>query len=128
MAAKYGYPLLNPGSSSSLVLTGGGLCVRPMKTMATSTGFFGGLPMMAKNLSLDLSIRVNLVAMGGVDTEMWDHLGEHKVELIQSIEDRTITGKIGQVEDVVQAYLYCMKDKNVCGSTIFTEGGYLSKD
>jgi NAD(P)-dependent dehydrogenase (short-subunit alcohol dehydrogenase family) len=99
-----------------------------MKTMATSTGFFGGLPMMAKNLSLDLSIRVNLVAMGGVDTEMWDYMGENRDGLIKSIEAGTITGKIGQVEDVVQAYLYCMKDKNVCGSTIFSEGGYLSKD
>lgn len=35
------------------------------------------------------------------------------------------TGAIGQVEDVVEAYLYLMKDKNASGSIVETTGGTL---
>jgi len=33
------------------------------------------------------------------------------------------TGNMGQVEDVAEAFLYAMKDKNLTGSMISTNGG-----
>jgi NAD(P)-dependent dehydrogenase (short-subunit alcohol dehydrogenase family) len=35
------------------------------------------------------------------------------------------TGKVGQPEDVAESYLYCMRDANVTGSVISTNGGHL---
>lgn len=35
------------------------------------------------------------------------------------------TGRAGQVEDVAETYLYCMKDRNLTGGVISTNGGVL---
>ena len=35
------------------------------------------------------------------------------------------TGAIGQVEDVAEAYVYLMKNKNASGSIVETTGGTL---
>jgi hypothetical protein len=35
------------------------------------------------------------------------------------------TAKIGKVEDVAEAFLYAMKDRNLTGSMISTNGGAL---
>jgi hypothetical protein len=36
---------------------------------------------------------------------------------------RLLMGRIGQVEDVTEAYLYVIKDQNVTGSVVSTNGG-----
>jgi hypothetical protein len=41
------------------------------------------------------------------------------------LKARMTTGQIGRVEDVVEAYLYLMKDKNVSGSVVESTGGTL---
>jgi len=35
------------------------------------------------------------------------------------------TGRVAKVEDVAESYLYLMKDKNVTGTMISTNGGAL---
>lgn len=50
---------------------------------------------------------------------------EQKKEAFKSFESKMATGRVGQVEDVAESYLYCMKDKNLTGSMISTNGGSL---
>jgi NAD(P)-dependent dehydrogenase (short-subunit alcohol dehydrogenase family) len=125
MVVKYGAPLLKPGSSSSIVLTGGTISYLPIPNWSVVAGYASGLHGMVRNLSLDLKVRVNLVTPGGVQTEMWEFGSKEENEAwAKSFEKTTVTGRVGRVEDVVQAYLYCMKDENFVGGTIVTEGGY----
>jgi NAD(P)-dependent dehydrogenase (short-subunit alcohol dehydrogenase family) len=78
-------------------------------------------------LALDLKpLRVNLISPGAVETELWDGLEEGKrKEMMKGFEEKMATGKVGQPEDVAESYLYCMRDGNVTGSVISTNGGHL---
>ena len=78
---------------------------------------------MVRNLALDLKpTRVNLISPGAVDTELWNTV-DQKEEVLAEMGKRTLTGKIGQVQDVVEAYLYVLKDENSTGSCVSTNSG-----
>ena len=71
-------------------------------------------------------MRVNLISPGAVETELWDGLPKDKrAEMMKGFEAKMATGKVGQPEDVAESYLYCMRDGNVTGSVISTNGGHL---
>lgn len=80
-----------------------------------------------RGLALDLKpIRVNLVSPGVVDTDLWAGMSQEQKEgMFKTFEEKLATGKVGQVEDVAEAFLYAMKDKNLTGSLISTNGGGL---
>jgi len=41
------------------------------------------------------------------------------------MSEHLATGRVGRVEDVAESYLYCMKDENITGSMISSNGGHL---
>ena len=41
----------------------------------------------------------------------------------EMLKNKTLTGRVGQPEDVAEAYLYSMKDVNVTGVSITTDSG-----
>ncbi|KAF1810166.1 NAD(P)-binding protein [Eremomyces bilateralis CBS 781.70] len=124
LLAKHAPKHLTPGPSSSITLTSGSVIDRPLPGWSPVVGFSGGLSALTRNLALDLKpIRINLIVPGAVDTERWDE-GQRKA-LLASFTTRMTTGQMGQVEDVVEAYLYAMKDRNLSGSVISTNGGQL---
>lgn len=127
MVAKYGPKYLKQGPESSIVLTTGAVSEKPMPQWAIVGSYAAGLHSMCRGLALDLKpIRVNLISPGAVYTELWDGMpADHKQAMFKSIEEKMPTGRVGQVEDVAEAYLYCMKDKNLTGSMISTNGGAL---
>jgi len=45
--------------------------------------------------------------------------------LVAKFVEKMTTGVVGSVEDVAEAYLYVIKDKNITGSLISTNGGGL---
>lgn len=40
-------------------------------------------------------------------------------------EDKSLTGKVGRVEDVAQSYIYLMTDQNITGTVVSTDSGML---
>lgn len=119
---------LKEGPASSFIMTTGGLSQRPRKDWTVVMLYLTGLEGMCRGLARDLAPRrVNLVGPGPVETELW---GSHREtgnldELKASIASTMATGAFGKVEDVVEAYLYLMKDKNTTGSMVYTNGGGL---
>ena len=119
---------LKEGPASSFIMTTGGLSQRPRKGWTVIMSYLTGLEGMCRGLARDLAPRrVNLVGPGPVETELW---GSHRVpgdleELKASIAGTMATGAFGKVEDVVEAYLCLMKDKNTTGSMVYTNGGGL---
>ena len=119
---------LKEGPAASFTLTTGGMSDRPQPNGTVINSFLTGLHGMTRGLALDLApIRVNLVSPGAVETELWDGLREAgQFDSFQAlVEEHMITKTIGKVEDVAESYLYLMKDKNVTGSVINTNGGAL---
>lgn len=127
MVAKQAAKVLDKSPTSSITLTTGSVSEKPIPNWSVIVGFATALQGTTRGLALDLKpIRVNLVSPGAVETSLWDGIPEDKrQEMFKAFGDKMATGKIGQVEDVAEAFLYSMKDKNLTGSMISTNGGGL---
>lgn len=126
MLAKLSSHFLQPGPGSSITFTGGAGSQRPPPNFAIAGAYTAGLEGLVRGLSVDLKpLRVNLVAVGAVRTEMLDKAVRSQDGLLKALESQTTVGCLGQPEDVAEAYIYVMKDHFITGSTIGTNGGYL---
>ncbi|KAL9113828.1 MAG: hypothetical protein Q9227_001962 [Pyrenula ochraceoflavens] len=127
IVAKFGSKYLSGGPQSSITLTTGAVSEKPIPNWALIGSYASGLQAMTRGLALDLKpIRVNLISPGGVDTALWDHMpAEYRAKRMEQMGKHTATGKIGQPEDVAEAYMYCLRDWNLTGSMISTNGGAL---
>ena len=125
--AKHASKYLRNSHESSIILTTGVVTEKPLLGWSAIAGPRAAVANLSKALALDLKpIRVNVVSLGAVDTGVWDQLDPGRKErLIGTLVEKSTTGRIAQPADVVEAYLYCMKDKNVTGSTVSTNGGVL---
>ncbi|KAH8660899.1 hypothetical protein BGZ60DRAFT_492302 [Tricladium varicosporioides] len=127
LVAKVGRKYLSPSPASSITLTGGAVAEKPVFNWTVPASYAAGLHGMIRNLALDLKpIRVNLVSPGAVDTEFWGVMGmseERKQGMFKAIGEKMVTGKIGRTEDVAEAYLWLMKDKNVTGFVASSDSG-----
>jgi NAD(P)-dependent dehydrogenase (short-subunit alcohol dehydrogenase family) len=122
--AKAMRPYLKPGPHSSFTITTGVVSQKPIPNWTVVAAYAGGLHAMTRNLAVDLKpIRVNLISPGVVDTELWNAIGDRKEEVLAEMGKSTLTGKLGQVQDVVEAYLYVLKDENSTGSCVSTNSG-----
>lgn len=131
LAVKVGSRYLTDPKSPecSIVLTSGSIIDRPREDWSIVATFATGLLGMMRNLALDLKpVRVNCVAPGVVDTEMWDKGGmtaEAKSGLFGNLASKLPTGRIAGPDDIAEAYLYLMKDRNITGRCISTDSGVM---
>ncbi|KAK0632968.1 short chain dehydrogenase [Immersiella caudata] len=119
LVAKTAARLLPPSSLSSITLTTGSVAQRPSKGWAEISCFAGGLASLTRALAVDLApVRVNAVQPGVVDTGLWDYMGEEERKgFVKGVEEGMLTGRMGRVEDLAEAYLWVMKDGN-CTETV----------
>ena len=82
---------------------------------------------MTRGLALDLApIRINLVSPGFVDTEMWNHIEKEQYsDMKEAIAKKNTTGRVATGEDLAESYLCAMKDQNLSGSVLSSNGGTL---
>ncbi|KAI8654644.1 Hypothetical protein NCS54_01223600 [Fusarium falciforme] len=119
---------LNESTTSSYTIATGGAQEHVGKDWTVMQSYLGGIRGMTRGLAVDLApIRVNAVAMGPTDTEIWGKVKEmgYWDHVTGKMKARMTTGAIGAVEDVAEAYVYLMKDKNASGSIVETTGGTL---
>ncbi|KAI1392510.1 NAD(P)-binding protein [Hypoxylon trugodes] len=114
--------------NNSLTISTGGIAEKPNAGWSVAAYMGAGLTGLARNLALDLApLRVNAVEPGFVDTPLWEVMG-----LDAAAREREFTkwgkllptGKVGQVVDVAEAYLYLMRDQNATGEIVKTRGGH----
>jgi NAD(P)-dependent dehydrogenase (short-subunit alcohol dehydrogenase family) len=126
VVAKQALTHLSPGPRSSFTFTTGSSAEKAPLGWAIPVSYGGGLISMARGLAVDMKpIRVNIVSPGAVDTEIWKMDEKVKKKFFEGIAAKLPTGRIGRVEDVAEAYLYVMKDENLTGSLISSNGGGL---
>ncbi len=58
-------------------------------------------------------------------SELWGTMmsTEDKKNMFKTLTARFPTGRIGQPEDIAEAYLWLIKDKNVTGSVVSSDSG-----
>ena len=127
LLAKHAPKYLKNSFESSITLTTGLVTERPIPNWSVIAGGRSAVIGLSKNLALDLRpIRVNAVALGAVDTNTWSHMPqEAREKMFQALVSKSTTGRIADASDVAEAYVYCMKDRNVTGAVISTSGGTL---
>lgn len=127
IVAKYGSQHLNAGPASSITLTTGSVSEKPLPNWAVVSSYASGMYGMTRSLALELKpVRVNLISPGAVKTELWDGSFSDeatKAAVFEQFGKGMATGVVGSVEDVVESYLYVLKDKNVTGTAIRSDGG-----
>jgi len=65
---------------------------------------------------------VNCVSPGATKTELLSHIPD---EIQEYMRQGILTKRLGRVEDLVEAYLYVMKDGFVTSSVLHSNGGSL---
>jgi 3-oxoacyl-[acyl-carrier protein] reductase len=89
--------------------------------VATKAGVIGMSKVWARELG-KYGIRVNAVAPGFIATEMIAAMPE---KIIQAMRDHTPLGRMGQPEDIANAYVWLASDAAsfVSGTVISVDGG-----
>jgi NAD(P)-dependent dehydrogenase (short-subunit alcohol dehydrogenase family) len=126
LSIKTFLPLLPKANTTSIILTSGSICDKPIPGGWAITSFVGsGLNGLTRQLALDLApIRVNCVAPGVVDTDLWSHMEEKERKgLYEQMEKSLPTGRVPSADDLAESYVYLLRDRNVTGTTIHSNGG-----
>lgn len=125
MAAKHAAPLIKKGGS--ITLTTGALGRKPRKGTAVIAGMASAIDGLTRALALELApIRVNAVCVGTVRTNLLGNMPEADREAFYSqIGSKLLTGKVGDANEVAEAYLYLMRASFSTGQIIVVDGGSL---
>ena len=126
LVVKIGTRYMKKERYSSIVLTGGSISEKPIAGGWSMLSLIGsGINGLTRQLAFDLApIRVNCVAPGVIETDLWQGMGEEgKKTFFADHESKIPTGKVGQPEDLAEAYLYCLKDANTTGSIVHSNSG-----
>ncbi|KAI3010097.1 hypothetical protein CBS147346_1879 [Aspergillus niger] len=115
--------------TSSINFTSGLMAARPAAGLAVGGAAVGSaLEGLTRGLAVELApIRVNVVAPGAVETEIFERLGPAREAYMEAFRRGTLTGEVGRPEAVAEAYIWCMKDGFVTGQRLGSDGGALLK-
>ncbi|MFT3774706.1 MAG: SDR family oxidoreductase [Minicystis sp.] len=122
-AVKYASPQIRPGGS--IVLTGGIAALRPRAGWSLGASICGAMESLTRALAVELApVRVNIVCPGIVRTPLWDALPEaDRVALYRDAAASLPVRRVGEPEDIAQAYLFLMREGFATGQSIVVDGG-----
>ena len=123
MAAKHGAPLIRKGGS--ITLTTGALGKRPRKGTVVIAGMASAINGLTRALAVELApIRVNAVCAGTVRTNLLANIPEADREaFFTQVGDKLLTGRVGDANDISEAYLYLIRGGFSTGQIIVVDGG-----
>lgn len=122
-AVKYGSSHIRPGGL--IVLTTGIVSARPRKGWTVGASISGAMESLTRALAVELApIRVNAVSPGVVQTDLWrNRQNINRQTMSQNVGASLPVGRVGEAEDLAQAYLYLMRKDFSTGQTIVVDGG-----
>lgn len=112
-------------SDAAVVLMSGAASVRPLGNAAYSA-CNAAIEGLARALAVKLRPwRVNCLSPGTIDSELWRNRDASIREpVFEGWRSLALTGRVGLVEDAVNAALFLLDNGNMTGSTLYNEGGY----
>lgn len=122
-AVKYGAPHINKGGSINL--TGGIASPRPNTGWGIAASICGAMEGFTRAMAVELApIRVNQVSPGVIRTNLWNSMSaEDRESLYTSVGNSLLVKRVGEAEDIAQAFLYMMKQQFATGHILTVDGG-----
>lgn len=116
---------LQPGGS--ITLTSGSASLRPGPGWAVAASVCGAIESLTRALAVELApVRVNAVAPGVVRSPLWSAMGQTARDaFFAQVGEQLPVGRVGEVDDVARAYLYCLTQPFGTGTVIRVDGGTL---
>ena len=122
-AIKHAAPRL--AANGSITLTNGMIAHRPRKGTPISTAMAGAIEHLVRGLAVDLApIRVNAVCPAGIRTDVWNSIPEaDRQARFAEMTRRQPIARIGEPDEVAEAYLYLMRGGYTTGQVLMVDGG-----
>jgi NAD(P)-dependent dehydrogenase (short-subunit alcohol dehydrogenase family) len=122
---KYAAPRIR--AVGSIATTTGTVGQRPMPGAALAAAGAGAAEGLVRGLAVELApIRVNAVRAGAFRTPMWDTIPDAQRDAtFTRLAQRTLTGTIGEPEQIAAAHIYLMQNAYVTGTVLTVDGGLL---
>ncbi|SDO35726.1 NAD(P)-dependent dehydrogenase, short-chain alcohol dehydrogenase family [Nakamurella panacisegetis] len=121
IAAKH----IRPGGS--ITLTSGSARTRPGAGWSVASSLCGATTSLASALAVELApIRVNVVEPGIIRSPLWSGMSVQDQQAMYNQQAELLpAGRVGEVDDVAQAFLYSMTQSFMTGTAIPVDGGAL---
>jgi NAD(P)-dependent dehydrogenase (short-subunit alcohol dehydrogenase family) len=122
-AARVAIPHLRP--DGSITLTTGIASQRPGPGWAVAASICGAVESLTRALAVELApIRVNAVSPGVVRSPLWASMTQtSRDQFYRDTAAAIPAGRIGEVDDIAQAYLFCLTQPFTTGSILTVDGG-----
>jgi NAD(P)-dependent dehydrogenase (short-subunit alcohol dehydrogenase family) len=119
---RYGLGKMKP--TGSIILTSGIASQKSYPGYSWLAGANGAIESLVKSLCAEiLPIRINVVSPGFVEKVPHDPV---RLEQIKQIEPNFPMERLATQEEVVESYLYLMKNGYTTGNTLVVDGGVLN--
>jgi len=111
-------------TGGSITLTSGSASEQP-EFGALAVSLCGAMNALTTALAVELApVRVNAVAPGVVRSPLWSNMNDaDRDAMFSSTAQGNPLGRIGEVDDVALAYLYCIQQTFSTGAVIKVNGG-----
>lgn len=122
-AIKAALPHMRQGGS--IVLTSGIASARAPKGLTIGASICSAMEGLTRALAVELApLRVNIVSPGFVRTPLWSTMPDHEREaMYQQAGSALLVGRVGEADEIAQAYLHLMNNTFVTGQTVVIDGG-----
>ena len=109
----------------SITLTTGIAGRRPGPGWGVAASICGAVESLTRALAVELApIRVNAVSPGVVRSPLWDSMtADSRDQMYRDTAAGIPAGRIGEVDDIAQAYLYFLTQPFATGSILTIDGG-----
>jgi NAD(P)-dependent dehydrogenase (short-subunit alcohol dehydrogenase family) len=124
-AAKHAAKRIRPGGS--ITLTHGIAGRRPQAGWTIAASICGAMEAFTRALAVELApIRVNAVSPGFVRTPLWSNIPEaDREQMYRDAGKQLLVGRVGEPQEIAEAYLHLMQSGFSSGQTIVVDGGGL---
>ncbi|MFB4278349.1 MULTISPECIES: SDR family oxidoreductase [unclassified Nonomuraea] len=111
----------------SITLTTGTAKDRPGPGWAVAASICGAMEALTKALAVELApVRVNVVSPGFVRSPLWSAMDEEERERMYAEVGAAIpVGRVGEVEDIAQAFVFLMTERFATGTVLTVDGGHV---
>ncbi|HEX5400872.1 MAG TPA: SDR family oxidoreductase [Pseudonocardiaceae bacterium] len=109
----------------SITLTTGVAKDRPGAGWAVAASICGAVDALTRALAVELApVRVNAVSPGVVRSPLWSGMSEDdREQMYRGLGAQLPVGRVGEVDDIAAAYLYCMTQPFATGTVLTVDGG-----
>jgi NAD(P)-dependent dehydrogenase (short-subunit alcohol dehydrogenase family) len=132
LCMKYEIPEMVRNGAGAIVNTSSGAGVIGIPQQPIYSASKHAVLGLTKSAALEYAksgIRINAIAPGVIETEMFERVAGVDKQLIEGLKSRTPIGRIGDPQEIANAVVWLLSDNSsfVLGHTLFVDGGIVSR-